>query len=190
MLSRRHLGSLFLGVGAAGIGAIALRNRSVASTQGPIIMAELSSDPPLQAPGFEERSDEEWQSLTPAEWKERLNGPSFSVLRQEATERAFTSELNNEKREGWFACAGCGLVLFSSKMKYNSGTGWPSFFDVIKGRIDTKPDRKLFTVRTEYHCARCGGHQGHVFDDGPAPTGQRWCNNGVALVFAPSSAFA
>jgi peptide-methionine (R)-S-oxide reductase len=105
------------------------------------------------------------------------------VLREEATERAGTSPLNSEKRNGHFACAGCDLPLFLSSAKYESGTGWPSFYAAIAGRVETRTDLKLILPRTEYHCARCGGHQGHVFDDGPKPTGLRYCNNGVALKF-------
>jgi peptide-methionine (R)-S-oxide reductase len=108
-------------------------------------------------------------------------------LREEGTERPFSSALNKEKRKGTYVCAGCGQPLFTSDMKFDSGTGWPSFFRCIPGALDTKQDRKLFVTRTEYHCARCGGHQGHVFEDGPKPTGQRWCNNGVALAFVPDS---
>lgn len=124
-------------------------------------------------------------TLTEEEWRMKLTPEQFNVLREEGTERAFTSPLNDEKREGVFVCAGCDNPLFPSKFKYNSGTGWPSFFDVIPGHIETKTDSKLFMQRTEYHCAKCGGHQGHVFDDGPAPTGLRYCNNGVALKFIP-----
>ena len=120
-----------------------------------------------------------------AEWQECLTRDQYGVLRQEGTERPHTSPLNQEKREGSYVCAGCEQPLFSSEMKYDSKTGWPSFFTCIPGAVETKIDRKLLVPRTEYHCARCGGHQGHVFSDGPDPTGERWCNNGVALRFTP-----
>jgi peptide-methionine (R)-S-oxide reductase len=124
-----------------------------------------------------ERPDEEWRTaLTPEQYR---------VLRHEGTERAGTSPLNHEKRAGTYVCAGCGQALFRSDKKFDSGTGWPSFFEPLPGALGTKVDRKLFMVRTEYHCARCGGHQGHVLEDGPAPTGLRYCNNGVALRFEP-----
>lgn len=119
---------------------------------------------------------EEW-------WRARLTREEFRILRQEGTERAGTSPLNNEHRQGLYVCAGCGLPLFTSATKYESGTGWPSFWAPIEGALDTKPDYRLWTPRTEYHCRRCKGHQGHVFNDGPRPTGERWCNNGVALTF-------
>ena len=128
----------------------------------------------------------DWANLSEREWKERLTPMEFNVLRKEGTERPGTSELNDEKREGIFACKGCGLPLFKSEHKYDSGTGWPSFYDVIEANIGTKVDKKLFMARTEYHCKRCGGHQGHVFKDGPRPTGLRYCNNGVALDFVPA----
>ncbi len=124
-------------------------------------------------------------SKTDAEWKKELTPQQYDVLRKEGTEYPFTSPLNHEKRSGSFACAGCGLVLFPSKFKYDSGTGWPSFFDVLPGHVETKVDYQLGLPRTEYHCARCGGHHGHVFKDGPAPTGLRYCNNGVVLKFIP-----
>ena len=118
-----------------------------------------------------------------ADWKKILPAASYAVLFEEETERSNSSELNKEHRDGVFICAACFLPLFSSKAKFDSGTGWPSFTYPIEGHIATKTDYKLIWPRTEYHCARCGGHQGHVFDDGPKPTGQRWCNNGVALKF-------
>ncbi|MCZ7565595.1 MAG: peptide-methionine (R)-S-oxide reductase MsrB [Burkholderiales bacterium] len=128
--------------------------------------------------------------LSDAEWRKRLDGVAYRVLRKEDTERAGTSALNDEKRPGVYACAGCDLPLFTSAMKYDSGTGWPSFFTTIPGVFETKTDYLLILPRTEYHCARCGGHHGHVFKDGPPPTGERWCNNGVALKFIPKSSAA
>lgn len=127
-------------------------------------------------------------NLSDAEWKKKLTPAQYNVLRKHGTERPGSSELLKEKRPGVFACAGCELPLFKSEFKYESGTGWPSFFDVIAGHIGTSIDKSLFSTRTEYHCARCGGHQGHVFEDGPKPTGLRYCNNGVALVFIPDKA--
>lgn len=123
---------------------------------------------------------------TEDEWRAILTEKEFHILREEGTERRGSSELNNEKRDGTYVCAGCELLLFKSEWKYNSGTGWPSFWDVMHDHIGTKEDNSWFTTRTEYHCARCGGHQGHVFADGPQPTGQRWCNNGAALNFVPA----
>ena len=119
------------------------------------------------------------------EWKKLLTPAQYNVLREEGTERPFTSELLNEHREGIFACVACDLPLFPSKFKFDSGTGWPSFFDEISGHVEKTTDYKLLYPRTEYHCARCGGHHGHVFNDGPQPTGLRYCNNGVALKFIP-----
>ncbi len=116
-------------------------------------------------------------------WRERLSPEAFDVLRREGTERPGSSELNYENRPGLYVCAGCGLPLFTSATKYESGTGWPSFWAPIEGALDTRPDYRLWTPRTEYHCMRCKGHQGHVFNDGPRPTGERWCNNGIALNF-------
>ena len=125
-------------------------------------------------------------NLSDAEWKKRLPPASYNVLRHEGTEYPNTSPLLNEHRKGVFACIACDLPLFNSSWKFDSGTGWPSFFDVMPGHVLKKNDMSLGMDRTEYHCARCGGHQGHVFDDGPRPTGLRYCNNGVALKFIPA----
>lgn len=124
--------------------------------------------------------------LTEAEWKAKLTPAQYKVLRKDGTERPFSSPLNDEKREGIYACAGCDLPLFESGTKFDSGTGWPSFYAAIPNHIGTSTDYKLILPRTEYHCARCGGHHGHVFKDGPQPTGLRYCNNGVALTFHPA----
>ncbi|OWK28694.1 peptide-methionine (R)-S-oxide reductase MsrB [Sphingomonas mucosissima] len=124
--------------------------------------------------------------LSEAQWRQKLSPQTFNVLRREATERPFSSPLDKEKRAGAFACAGCGQPLFSSRTKFDSGTGWPSFWAPLKGAVGTRRDFTLGLPRTEVHCARCGGHLGHVFDDGPAPTGKRYCMNGVAMVFRPA----
>ena len=134
---------------------------------------------PAQPGSFEITHSEE-------EWRKLLSPEQFYVLRQHGTERAGTSPLDKEHRVGTFACAGCELPLFLSTTKYDSGTGWPSFWAPIEGAIGTSEDRSFFVVRTEVHCRRCGGHLGHVFDDGPPPTGLRYCMNGVALVFVPA----
>jgi peptide-methionine (R)-S-oxide reductase len=124
------------------------------------------------------KSDEEWKRL--------LSPAAYKVLRHEATERPYSSPLNKEHRKGIFACAGCELPLFSSETKFESGTGWPSFYKPLPDAVGTSTDRSLLVARTEVHCRRCGGHLGHVFDDGPKPTGLRYCMNGVALMFKPA----
>lgn len=141
----------------------------------------------LLASGVEVPSPGDTLDLSEEAWRQRLDPRQYHILRDEGTEPAGTSPLNSEKRAGVYACAGCGLPLFTSAMKYESHTGWPSFFTTIAGVFGTKTDFKAILPRTEYHCIRCGGHHGHVFGDGPPPTGQRWCNNGLALRFIPSS---
>jgi peptide-methionine (R)-S-oxide reductase len=126
--------------------------------------------------------------LTDAEWRKRLSASRYRILREEGTEPAHSSPLDKEKRSGTFHCAGCDLALFDSSTKFDSRTGWPSFFQPISGHVETKTDFKLIFPRKEYHCTRCGGHQGHVFKDGPKPTGLRYCNNGLALTFKPKTA--
>jgi peptide-methionine (R)-S-oxide reductase len=126
--------------------------------------------------------------LTDAEWRKRLSPAAYQVLRREDTERPFTSPLNKEKRAGTYVCAGCALPLFASRTKFESGTGWPSFWAPLPNAIGTSSDRTLGFTRTEVHCRRCGGHLGHVFDDGPPPTGKRYCMNGVALSFRAAKA--
>jgi len=169
------------------------------------VAREVDAAPPTTMKGVEELQ-KNWKSFLPAgavvpspaepvklskdEWRKKLPSQSFNVMREEGTERAGTSPLNEEKRAGIFACAGCDLPVFTSEMKFDSGTGWPSFFTTIPGVFDIKKDYYLIYPRTEYHCKRCGGHHGHIFEDGPAPTGLRYCNNGVALKFIPKDAKA
>ncbi|THK37491.1 peptide-methionine (R)-S-oxide reductase MsrB [Ensifer sp. MPMI2T] len=140
--------------------------------------------PPARAAGSETfevvKTDEEWRAI--------LTADQYGILREEDTERPFTSALNNEKRKGIFHCAGYGLALYSSEAKYDSGTGWPSFWQSLPDAVRTREDNSLFMTRTECHCRRCGGHLGHVFDDGPPPTGKRHCINGLALTFTPAAA--
>lgn len=157
------------------------------------LLTALSTGPLLTLlPGFSRADkpaggDRGFEPLTRsrAEWREILSADRFRILFEEATERPHSSPLNDEKRPGTYLCAACRLPLFLSEHKYDSGTGWPSFTQPVEGHVDTKADYKLIWPRTEYHCARCGGHQGHVFEDGPRPRGERWCNNGLALTFVP-----
>jgi len=139
----------------------------------------------LAKPGRRPQAQPGWR-LSEAEWKKRLTPMQFRVLREAATERPFTSPLNDEHRTGTFLCAGCALPLYSSKTKYDSGTGWPSFWAPLENAVVTSTDRELGYPRTEIHCRRCGGHLGHVFNDGPRPTGKRYCMNGAALSFRPA----
>ncbi len=150
------------------------------------VAARAALAAPAAAPAATDVAD--WRRLPDAEWRRRLTPPQYDVLRQHGTERAGTSALNQEKRRGRYHCAGCDLPLFDAAAKYESGTGWPSFHTPLPGALGTSRDFKLIVPRTEYHCARCEGHQGHVFGDGPPPTGQRYCNNGVALRFVPEAA--
>jgi peptide-methionine (R)-S-oxide reductase len=158
---------LFLGAAALGLAAMAR--------------------PSFAAPSPEEAfANSPWRKLNDADWKRRLPADAYQVLRHEGTEPPFTSQLLGEHRRGTFACLGCGLALFHSNWKFDSGTGWPSFYQAIGSNIGRKADFAAFAPRTEYHCAQCLGHQGHVFNDGPQPTGLRYCNDGVALKFAPA----
>ena len=165
----RNRRRLFLGAGIAGIAALIAKSR-------------LGSIGDAQAAA----SDKFEVTRSEAEWRALLSPAAYAVLREEATERAFTSPLDHEKRNGIFACAGCALDLFSSATKFDSGTGWPSFYAPLPRAVGDRKDFLLGFARDEVHCRRCGGHLGHVFDDGPKPTGLRYCMNGVALTFKPA----
>lgn len=159
----------------------ALSRRHLMLTAGAVAVAGCSS-------GAADASEAQYANspfrrVTEAQWRERLPAASFNVLRREGTERPFTSPLDREKRAGVFHCRGCDLALFRSDWKFDSRTGWPSFYRAIEGSVGTKTDYAIGIPRVEYHCARCLGHQGHIFDDGPRPTGKRYCNNGVSLTF-------
>ena len=168
MLDRRHLLT-----GSAALFAVIINNNNGVAQ----IMATMTATI-------------DFKKLSEDEWKKRLSPEAFYVLRKHGTERAGTSPLNREKRKGTFACAGCDLPLFASETKFESGTGWPSFYQPIEGNVGKTEDRAYGMVRTEVHCRRCGGHLGHVFDDGPKPTGLRYCIDGFGLVFHPAAASA
>ena len=185
-MTRRNILQRLAAIPLAIVGARAAR---AATTSASTDIAALQANwKTLLASNADVAVSREALKLSNEEWKKRLSPMAYSVLREEGTERPGSSPLNGEKRPGVFACAGCSLPLFTSAMKYESGTGWPSYFTAIPDALATKTDFKMILPRTEYHCVRCGGHQGHVFDDGPAPTGQRYCNNGVALRFIPKTA--
>jgi peptide-methionine (R)-S-oxide reductase len=178
------------GLFAAAGGALASQAGAAAGAPSKEVEALQKNWRTLLAQGAAAPSPADKLNLSKDEWRKRLDKMQYHVLREEGTERAGTSPLDREKRAGVFACAGCDLPLFTSDMKFDSGTGWPSFFTTIPGVFETKTDHVLIYARTEYHCTRCGGHHGHIFEDGPRPTGLRYCNNGVALKFIPKSAKA
>ena len=166
MMTRRNLGLGAVGAAAAAGIAKVLGGSSEAAPQGKAFPVAYSDE----------------------EWKKRLSPEAYYVLRQHGTERAGTSPLNREKRPGTFLCAACDLPLFKTDQKFESGTGWPSFWQPLEGAVATREDRSFFMTRTEVHCRRCGGHLGHVFEDGPPPTGLRYCMNGAAMKFQPAEA--
>lgn len=163
-----------------------MKRRQVILALGSVSLLPLLARP-LLAAGGNPSGGLEKLNLSEAEWRKRLTAAQFHILREEGTEHAGTSPLLAEKRRGTYHCVACDHPLFSSETKYDSGTGWPSFYDHLPHAIETRRDFKLIWPRTEYHCARCGGHHGHVFNDGPEPTGLRYCNNGVALKFVPEA---
>jgi len=184
---RRNFLSAITGIAAVPLTLLAGRAVSAAAkgATAPEIVAMQNGWKALLATNADIAKTSEPLKLSNEEWKKRLPPAAYNVLREEGTERPGSSPLNGEKRPGVFACLGCGLPLFTSAMKFESGTGWPSFFTTIPGAFVEKVDYKLIFPRTEYNCVRCGGHHGHVFDDGPPPTHLRYCNNGVALRFIP-----
>lgn len=181
-MKRRH----FIATTIATVGAATMFNKVFANrSAGPEAPDNAAIKTALeQAKGAAPKVEK--LKLSDAEWKKRLTPAQFSVLRDEGTERPNSSVHNQEKRKGVFHCAGCDHPVFTSEMKFESGTGWPSFYTTLPGAFEKKTDFKLIYPRTEYHCAKCGGHHGHIFKDGPAPTNERWCNNGVTLVFKPA----
>lgn len=150
-------------------------------------LSVLSLLPAMARNAWAHEEDVDALDLDNDEWRKRLSEEQFYILRQDGTESPWSSALNDENRAGTYHCSACDLSLFEAEKKYDSGTGWPSFWAPIAGHLATKLDFKLLWPRTEYHCARCEGHQGHIFDDGPQPTGKRWCNNGIALKFVPEA---
>jgi peptide-methionine (R)-S-oxide reductase len=181
-MNRRTFVSL-AGIGAASAGLL-LRANAVRSGTSMDTIAQLQKDwKAMLAPGAKVDLSRQPLQRSDAEWKKILTPQQYEVLRKEGTERPGSSPLNQEKRPGVYVCAGCSAPLITSAMKYESGTGWPSFFTAIPEAFGTRQDFKLIVARTEYHCVRCGGHHGHLFEDGPPPTGLRYCNNGVALRF-------